>query len=651
MDFNLIISAQKLRLAPDLLERKPGERLLVIKNVPARTYLRITPEQWFVLRQFAEERNVPTVLNEAIRERFCLPLGEFYELILKAVRAHVLLGPGTEPPTVKASGWHGEIRATTLSRPLAVLFFVGLILAFGFQPDLPSSPVGAAAGLAILIVAHSVAALLAGCVIRGENGDVYHPRWSWRSLPPRFTIDPSDMILLPRRAQDVILTVEPAILATAAGLATWHWPEWSFFPLLGLMFSLRPIFGGRFASVVRLGNADPEGDTEHGFLFPPNRGPRARWRALCHDLREANTWVTVAYSVIWTLAIIYLAARLTDTPPWSIRYWEANGVRIAVAILGSLALLAAGYLAWEAYQFIRDRADEWRFGFREWHGRWIGGSRKMLDETARLDAIATSPLLRTLPPPQRQQLLQAMQVTRHGPWRTLRAYAGGGEAQVALIVSGRIGLRRHLSSGRRVRTHVLEAGDVIGLHDLADPSGGAFDLRTLTPVTLLTLPRARAEEIFVRRMGAVLLNNIILKLPFLRSISLCENWHQQAIERFATLSDVVAEPDGNIIFVEGLIADRFFIIFEGEAVVSRRKKRVAVVRAGEFFGEIGMMQMSPASATITARGHTRCLAIARTEFMRFVTHNYSVALEIERVSSRRLGHPLFPLTPGDFRAT
>ncbi|MDQ5978097.1 MAG: Cyclic nucleotide-binding protein [Verrucomicrobiota bacterium] len=35
--------------------------------------------------------------------------------------------------------------------------------------------------------------------------------------------------------------------------------------------------------------------------------------------------------------------------------------------------------------------------------------------------------------------------------------------------------------------------------------------------------------------------------------------------------------------------------------------------------------------------------------MRFVTHNFTVALELERVSSKRLGHPIFPLSPGNFR--
>ena len=94
MDFNLIISAQRLQLAADLQTTSPDERSIVVKNVPARTYLRVTPEQWFILRQFQTPRPVPAVLEAAIRDRFGVPLGEFYELILKAVRAHVLLPPG-----------------------------------------------------------------------------------------------------------------------------------------------------------------------------------------------------------------------------------------------------------------------------------------------------------------------------------------------------------------------------------------------------------------------------------------------------------------------------------------------------------------------------------------------------------------------------
>ena len=74
-----------------------------------------------------------------------------------------------------------------------------------------------------------------------------------------------------------------------------------------------------------------------------------------------------------------------------------------------------------------------------------------------------------------------------------------------------------------------------------------------------------------------------------------------------------------------------------------------MIHAGEFFGEIGLMQNSAPNASVSALLGTRCLRIPRTELLRFVTHNYTVALELERVSSERLGRPIFPLRVGDFR--
>ena len=65
--------------------------------------------------------------------------------------------------------------------------------------------------------------------------------------------------------------------------------------------------------------------------------------------------------------------------------------------------------------------------------------------------------------------------------------------------------------------------------------------------------------------------------------------------------------------------------------------------------EIGLLQNSGPNASVTAHQNTRCLSIPRTELLRFVTHNYTVALELERVSSQRLGRPIFPLRQGDFR--
>src|SRR5471032_2391237 len=133
MDLNLILSAQTFCLPPQFQLSQRINGLLVIKNVPAKTYLRVTPEQWMILKQFEKPRTVPDVLGEAIQERQCLPLSEFFELILKALQAHILLDPGPGPAAVLAHDWHWTIRPQVLARPLIFLFGVGLLLTFGFR--------------------------------------------------------------------------------------------------------------------------------------------------------------------------------------------------------------------------------------------------------------------------------------------------------------------------------------------------------------------------------------------------------------------------------------------------------------------------------------------------------------------------------------
>ena len=66
---------------------------------------------------------------------------------------------------------------------------------------------------------------------------------------------------------------------------------------------------------------------------------------------------------------------------------------------------------------------------------------------------------------------------------------------------------------------------------------------------------------------------------------------------------------------------------------------------------VGNEKGGAGKSTIAVHRATRCLSISRLEFLRFVTHNHTVALELERVSSERLGRPLFPLKQGDFRTT
>lgn len=648
MDIPLTLAAQSFLLAQDLQPSESINGLLVIKNVSSKSYLRVTKAQWRILEMFRETRTVPTVLSQALDERACLPLGEFYELILKAVHAHVLVEPGAGIASAPVYGWRLGVRPSLVIRPLLVLLVTGILLSLAFHPSLPDSFLDAIAGLVVVSAALSLGSVLAACIVRGGGGEVYPLAWRWWRLPPYFAVDTSDAIMLSTTAQQATAMAQPALLATAAGILTWQKPDWSFLPLIALALSLRPILGGKFAALIRFNRRVLLSDAEQAFIFPPNHRPQNRWEMLRRAVKHPDTWARLAYGVLWTLSLVYLAGRLTDTPPWTMRFWETNGLRVALAIGGSLAALGTVYLVWELYYFAREHVRTRRSVLRLWYRRWFGAKKLILLEAARVKAVNDSPVFRALPPPERQQLARLLQVTRHGAWRALADY-GPAPAKVSLIVSGRIGLYRKQPSGHLRRVQVLSEGDVVGLHDLADYRHPEYFVRSLTPVTLLTLDRSAVDETALKRLPRDTLAVSVLKLPFLRQIALCQNWHFQAVERFATLSTINDVAAGSVIFPENQFNREFFVIFEGKAQVTRKGRRIGQIRLGDFFGEIGLLQNSPSNAQVSAKQEARCLSIDRVEFLRFVTHNYTVALELERVSSQRLGYPIFPLKKGNFR--
>lgn len=70
------------------------------------------------------------------------------------------------------------------------------------------------------------------------------------------------------------------------------------------------------------------------------------------------------------------------------------------------------------------------------------------------------------------------------------------------------------------------------------------------------------------------------------------------------------EPDVAVVR-EGEPGDELFVVLEGEASVERGGRALATRVAGEFFGEIAVLDGRPRSADVIARTPLRCLAIPR----------------------------------------
>jgi len=156
MDEQLVLTAQTLRLNPHVLRAGTVGTAFVVKNAANRKYLTVTAEQWNLLRNFVNPATVPDVLRAVILNRTCLPLREYYELVLKALRAGVLLVD--RQPEGENQGLARRWLLALGPRLPLILTWVSVIAALVF--DDPAFPV--AAGLA---------GGRAGCIDRVDTPD------------------------------------------------------------------------------------------------------------------------------------------------------------------------------------------------------------------------------------------------------------------------------------------------------------------------------------------------------------------------------------------------------------------------------------------------------------------------------------------------
>ena len=80
-------------------------------------------------------------------------------------------------------------------------------------------------------------------------------------------------------------------------------------------------------------------------------------------------------------------------------------------------------------------------------------------------------------------------------------------------------------------------------------------------------------------------------------------------------------PAGSVLTEENEFGTIFTVIAEGEATVTVRGKVARVLKEGDFFGEMALIDRSPRSATVTADTELRCLLMTQPVFRPFaVSH-------------------------------
>ena len=123
----------------------------------------------------------------------------------------------------------------------------------------------------------------------------------------------------------------------------------------------------------------------------------------------------------------------------------------------------------------------------------------------------------------------------------------------------------------------------------------------------------------------------------LRTVPLLSDVSDKDLKRLAANLREREYGDGEIVIEEGAGGIGFFIILEGTADVSVRGESRAHMKAGDHFGELGLLDdRFGRSATVTAIGPLRCAALTSWQFKPFVREHPDMAWELMRTLAKRL---------------
>lgn len=148
-------------------------------------------------------------------------------------------------------------------------------------------------------------------------------------------------------------------------------------------------------------------------------------------------------------------------------------------------------------------------------------------------------------------------------------------------------------------------------------------------VPLLKECRLRAEKQALRSSSADMDTGSTVESSSLQIFSL------PAFARFAK----TYEP-GQVIISEFEPGDSFYLIKSGivqlAKCVNGSKKNLDILKPGEFFGEMAILDSSPRSATCLAQGKVECLEFNKANFEVLITGNPQIALILLKLFCKRI---------------
>lgn len=131
-----------------------------------------------------------------------------------------------------------------------------------------------------------------------------------------------------------------------------------------------------------------------------------------------------------------------------------------------------------------------------------------------------------------------------------------------------------------------------------------------------------------------LLSHMLRKVDFFTPLTVGQ------LERVLPTVMLYSYEKGETVFSQGRKGDAFYIVYQGGVEIRLRRwlvlsKKIATLKAGDFFGEIALISDEPRTATVVCSEPTMLFTLIADDFEFVLRENPSAAEEMRRISARR----------------
>ena len=126
------------------------------------------------------------------------------------------------------------------------------------------------------------------------------------------------------------------------------------------------------------------------------------------------------------------------------------------------------------------------------------------------------------------------------------------------------------------------------------------------------------------------------KIEVLAKVPLFAHCTPRELQFVARGGDEVEVAPGKVLIRQGRPSDTFYVQLAGESSVEVDGTKRRTLKPGDFFGEIGMMDRGPGTATVTVLTPSRFFVMSHAQFRDAVKANDSLMVKVLRVMGARL---------------